>query len=106
MAKTGHSIAALLVVLALVAGPAAPARADLLDALLAVAPGELSSGYAEQPGISLGEAASIVRRQTGGQVLSVTPSKRGGKAGYKVRVLLDDGKRVREFFVDGQGRVY
>lgn len=103
MAKLRHTAALLLAVLALCAGPA---RAGLLDGLVALAPGELSNSYAEQPGISLGQAASIVRRQTGGQVLSVTPSKRSGKSGYKVRVLLDDGKRVREFFVDDQGRMY
>ena len=56
------------------------------------------------PGISLEQAANEVRRQTGGRVLSASPSERGGQRGYEVRVLVD-GKRVKSYFVDGQGRV-
>lgn len=44
-------------------------------------------------------AAAIVRRATGGKVLRVEPSNRGGVPGYRVRVLLDDG-RVRVLNVD------
>jgi hypothetical protein len=56
------------------------------------------------PGISLEQAANEVRRQTGGRVLSASPSERGGQRGYEVRVLVE-GKRVKSYFVDGQGRI-
>lgn len=55
-------------------------------------------------GISVERCANIVRRETGGRVLSATPSERGGQRGCDVRVLVD-GKRVRNVFVDGNGRV-
>jgi hypothetical protein len=54
----------------------------------------------EPPGISLEQATSIVRRQTGGRVLSATPAGRG----YEVRVLVD-GKRVKTVFVDSRGNL-
>ena len=57
-----------------------------------------------RPGITLEQAANEVRRQTGGRVLSASPSERGGQRGYEVRVLVD-GKRVKSYFVDAQGRV-
>lgn len=56
------------------------------------------------PGISLEQAANKVRRQTGGRVLSASPTERGGQRGYEVRVLVD-GKRVKNYFVDSDGRV-
>lgn len=56
------------------------------------------------PGITLEQAANMVRRQTGGRVLSASPSSRGGNQGYEVRVL-EDGKRVKSYFVDGDGRI-
>ena len=56
------------------------------------------------PGISLEQATNIVRRQTGGGVLSAAPAGRGGQRGYEVRVLVD-GKRVKKVFVDGQGNM-
>jgi hypothetical protein len=56
------------------------------------------------PGVSLEQATNIVRRQTGGRVLSAAPSGRDGKRGYEVRVLLD-GKRVTKVFVDDQGNL-
>jgi len=46
------------------------------------------------------QASDIVRRKTGGRVLSATPSAQG----YEVRVLVD-GKRVKKLFVDGKGNV-
>jgi hypothetical protein len=54
--------------------------------------------------ISLEEAANKVRRQTGGRVLSASPSERGGRDGYDIRVLVE-GKRVKNYFVDGEGRI-
>ncbi|MEZ5557213.1 MAG: PepSY domain-containing protein [Pseudomonadales bacterium] len=56
------------------------------------------------PGISLEQATNMVRRETGGRVLSATPVTRGGETGFEVRVLID-GKRVTKVYVDGQGRI-
>lgn len=56
------------------------------------------------PGITLEQAANKVRQQTGGRVLSASPSERSGERGFEVRVLLD-GKRVKSYFVDGDGRI-
>ena len=55
-------------------------------------------------GISLEQAADKVRRQTGGRVLSASPEEKGGRRGYNVRVLVD-GKRVKQYYVDADGRV-
>ena len=55
-------------------------------------------------GISLEQAADKVRRKTGGRVLSATPVEKGGRRGYNVRVLVD-GKRVRQYYVDADGRM-
>jgi uncharacterized membrane protein YkoI len=95
--------AAALLVLALMVAP---------QASLAASP-DWRRGVQEQlepntlvrpPGITLEQAADEVRRQTGGRVLSASPAERSGQRGYEVRVLLD-GKRVKSYFVDGQGRV-
>lgn len=56
------------------------------------------------PGITLEQAANKVRRETGGRVLSASPSDRRGQSGFEIRVLVD-GKRVKSYFVDSQGRV-
>ncbi len=56
------------------------------------------------PGVTLEQAANKVRRETGGRVLSATPSEQGGRRGYEVRVLVD-GKRVKNYFVDSDGRI-
>lgn len=55
-------------------------------------------------GISLEQAADKVRRETGGRVLSASPDEKGGRRGYNVRVLVD-GKRVKQYYVDADGRV-
>ena len=57
--------------------------------------------FAAPAAISLEQAADKVRRETGGRVLSATPTEQAGKRGYSVRVLLD-GKRVKKVFVDAQ----
>lgn len=67
-------------------------------------PLEPNSLVNKPPGISLEQAANMVRRETGGRVLSASPSERGGRRGYEIRVLVD-GKRVKSYFVDGDGRV-
>ena len=60
--------------------------------------------YSEPVGISLEQAADKVRRKTGGRVLSANPVSKGGQRGYNIRVLVD-GKRVKQYFVDSEGRV-
>ena len=55
-------------------------------------------------GITLEQAADKVRRKTGGRVLSATPVEKGGRRGYNVRVLVD-GKRVKQYYVDSDGRL-
>ena len=42
--------------------------------------------------------------QTGGRVLSATPVGKGSERGYSVRVLVD-GKRVKQYYVDADGRM-
>lgn len=103
------------------AGRLAPREAALLLVLAVMVPPEPTlaaspdwrRGVQEQlepnnlvrpPGITLEQAANEVRRETGGRVLSASPAERGGQRGYEVRVLLD-GKRVKSYFVDGQGRI-
>lgn len=83
------------------AGPAVAAPDWMRGAQEQLEPNSLVD---QPPGISLEQAANMVRRQTGGRVLSASPSERGGRRGYEVRVLVD-GKRVKSFFVDGSGRV-
>ena len=69
------------------------------------APAQLEpQNLVKPPGITLEQAANRVRRETGGRVLSASPSERGGRAGYEIRVLVD-GKRVKNVFVDGDGRI-
>ncbi|MCZ6852432.1 MAG: hypothetical protein O7G86_00815 [Gammaproteobacteria bacterium] len=60
--------------------------------------------YTKPPGMSLEQAADLVRRETGGRVLSAKPVNKQGRRGYNVRVLLD-GKRVKQYYVDAQGRM-
>ncbi len=55
-------------------------------------------------GITLEQAADKVRRKTGGRVLSASPVEKGGRRGYNVRVLVD-GKRVKQYYVDSEGRM-
>jgi uncharacterized membrane protein YkoI len=62
------------------------------------------SYYTKPAGVSLEQAADMVRRQTGGRVLSATPVNKAGRRGYNVRVLLD-GKRVKQYYVDADGRM-
>jgi uncharacterized membrane protein YkoI len=72
------------------------ARAEFFDKI------DQPTRFAAPAAISLEQAADKVRRETGGRVLSATPSEQGGRRGYSVRVLLD-GKRVKKVFVDAQG---
>jgi len=61
-----------------------------------------SYNYTKQGGVSVEQAAAMVRRETGGRVLSAKPVKNNGERGYNVRVLID-GKRVKQYYVDSDG---
>ena len=63
-----------------------------------------SYNYSKQAGISVEQAAAMVRRETGGRVLSANPTKSNGQRGYNIRVLVD-GKRIKQYYVDDQGRM-
>ena len=78
--------------------------------LSAIAPAALAeravapNNFSKQPGmITTEQAANIVRRESGGRVLSIKPVDKGGERGYDVRVLID-GKRVKQYYVDWKGR--
>jgi hypothetical protein len=94
-------IALLLTVLTLLPGVAAAAPGWMRNAQEPLEPSSLVNN---PPGISLEQAANKVRRETGGRVLSASPTERSGQRGFEVRVLLD-GKRVKSYFVDGEGRI-
>ncbi len=64
----------------------------------------LGVSHFSQGGVSLDQAADMVRRTYGGRVLSITPVNRGGEEGFRVRVLVDGG-RVKSVFVDDRGRM-
>ncbi len=107
-----YALTAGAALLALVLSLPGVAAAGLSD-LLAAAPDWRHAG--KQPlepqnlvrpsgGVTLEQAANMVRRQTGGRVLSASPSERSGERGFDVRVLLD-GKRVKSYFVSDQGRI-
>ena len=81
----------------------------MIPAIAGAAPGDVFENameptrFAPPPGISMEQAADMVRRDTGGRVLSATPTQRGDRRGYEIRVLLD-GKRVKKVFVDSQAK--
>jgi uncharacterized membrane protein YkoI len=60
---------------------------------------EQSLSTGRKPLLDEDAAAAAVRRATGGKVLRIDPSSQQGNPGYRVRVLLGDG-RVRVFNVD------
>ncbi len=55
----------------------------------------------QRPRISAGQAAAIVQRRFGGQVVDVDTVQSGGRVIYRVRILQDDG-RVRTVRVNGE----
>lgn len=77
-------------------------------ALLAVLPGvpaqaavSTSPADVRLQAMSLEEAADQVRGAYGGQVIAASPARAGGREGYRIRVILDDG-RVITVFVDAE----
>ena len=53
-------------------------------------------------GITQEQAVSEVRRLFDGRILSATAVERGGRVGFRVRLLTEDG-RVRNVYVDSSG---
>lgn len=103
---------AFAVPVTLVAAMMTAAMAGLMMPLAAQAAPDWRRGVQEQlepnnlvrPSISMEQCANAVRRRTGGRVLSVTPARRGDDRGCEVRVLID-GKRLKDYFVDGDGNL-
>lgn len=92
----------LVLPLSALTGPAA--ASDAWSQVLAAQQVQPNHYAAPVGGITLEQAADKVRRQTGGRVLSATPVEKGGRRGYNVRVLVD-GKRVKQYYVDSEGRM-
>ena len=59
------------------------------------------SETARRDGLSLDEAVTRVRRDTGGRVLSAEARENRGRTSYRIKVLLRDGS-VRVVNVDAQ----
>lgn len=55
----------------------------------------------QSPQIGADQAAAIVRDRTGGRVLNVRPTAESGRAGYAVKILLNEG-RVRTVVIDAK----
>ncbi|HEX9802667.1 MAG TPA: hypothetical protein VGB35_05380 [Gammaproteobacteria bacterium] len=87
---------ALLLLLALGAGPAAAAPAWH--------GGGLHRAAEQSTGITLDEAASQVRRQTGGRILSAETVVREGRRVHRIKVLTPDRKVVIREISAGNGR--
>jgi uncharacterized membrane protein YkoI len=54
-------------------------------------------------GLSLDQAVSQVRRDTGGRVLSAETVRRDGRSVHRIKILTPEN-RVRVFYVDAGGR--
>ncbi len=93
-----------VLVLPLSSGAHAALEGGILPAMLVAQQAQPNHYAAPVGGISLEQAADKVRRKTGGRVLSATPVEKGGRRGYNVRVLVD-GKRVKQYYVDSEGRM-
>jgi len=64
--------------------------------------------YAEahaSQGLSMNQAASLVRQRLGGDLLGIKAASQDGEAGWEARVLLDNGKVKTVFVVARTGAV-
>ncbi len=86
------------------AGKVGALEGGIVQAVLIAQQAQPNHYAAPVGGITLEQAADKVRRKTGGRVLSATPVEKGGRRGYNVRVLVD-GKRVKQYYVDSDGRM-
>lgn len=59
------------------------------------------SVHEQRLALSLDEAADQVRGAFGGQVIAASSARANGREGYRIRVILDDG-RVITVFVDAE----
>lgn len=95
--RQGGAAATALLLALLVLCPATPAAA---------AEGPVARRAAnfapDRAGITREHAVGEVRRLFDGRILSATAVERGGRLGYRVRLLTDEG-RVRNVYVDSGG---
>lgn len=107
--ETMRFLSTLLLGLVLFLGPAAGHAFDLEDALRqAQSHGGQNAGpdlrtTQSNGGVSLSEAISQVRRQTGGQILSAETKVSGNREVHHIKVLTKDGK-VKTVKVQGRRR--
>jgi uncharacterized membrane protein YkoI len=87
---------ALLILLALGTGPAAAAPSWH--------GGELYRAAEKSSAITLDQAASQVRQQTGGRILSAETVNRNGERVHRIKVLTPDRKVVIREISAGNGR--
>ena len=71
------------------------ADSDLLAGALAM----LESQRSSVPSLSINDAASRAQDRFGGRVISVTRAEQDGRPGFRVKILLENG-RVKTLFVD------
>ena len=96
----GRAAATALLLALLVLCPAAPAAA--VDAAEGAVARRAANFAPDRAGITREHAVGEVRRLFDGRVLSATAVERGGRLGYRVRLLTDEG-RVRNVYVDSGG---
>ena len=89
--------ATALLLAILVLYPAAPA-----DAGEGAVARRAANFATDRAGITRAHAVGEVRRLFDGRILSATAVERGGRVGYRVRLLTDEG-RVRNVYVDSGG---
>ena len=78
------------------------ADSDLLAGALAMLEAQRSS----VPSLSINDAASRAQDRFGGRVISVTRAEQDGRPGFRVKILLENG-RVKTLFVDDRtGNVF
>lgn len=95
-------LSALLILVQGLFVSASYARGDLQD----ITPKSNSSNFFSPAagGVSLQKATAIVRKSTGGRVLSATTNHRSSGIEHRVRVLVD-GERVITVTVGANGRI-
>ena len=99
--RHGRAGATALLLALLVLTPATPAdAADAAEGAVATRAANFAPG--DRTGITREHALGEVRRLFHGRILSATAVERGGRLGYRVRLLTDEG-RVRNVYVDSGG---
>ena len=75
------------------------AKADAQEAWLASAIDILDQRA--PPVLSINDAAGRAQDRFGGQVISISPAEQDGRRGYRVKILLENG-RVKTLFVESR----